>query len=290
MSDLDKHINGMLLTEKRSQSQVDEVTQEALEEKEDLAQMDQEYETQRKELGRTRERLMKQGLDESFGDLSLKIQGLHAFYSIFRNLENIDGDLKEKYLDRILDFHIATNFFLIDFYVQFSPDESFRTYAAYMLTWTGHTFMASSLGNPTMCDTIIEVLNRTDNDFKELLLILLVSELGDDRAPDLISGFLKGCESRAATEILFMHVRNRLVEHQARNLPVNLVTVFKELFTKRQTKFGGAKTGAEALTEFGAAMSKVKIEHWNSLKEKGLDDNSGGGDIVGCGGGEIIDI
>ncbi len=276
LADLDRHINGMLLNEKRTQHQVDEVTQEALEEKEDLAQMDQDYELQRNEVARTREKLMKQGLDESFSDLSLKIQGLHAFYSIFRNLENIDGDLKEKYLDRILDFHVATNFFLIDFYVQFSPDESFRTYAAYMLTWTGHTFMASSLGNPTMCDTIIEVMNRTDNDFKELLLILLVSELGDDRAPDLITTFLDNCESRAATEILFMHVRNRLVEHQTRNLPVKLVSVFKELFTKRQTKFGGAKTGAEALNKFGEAMSKIKVEHWNSLKEKGIDENFGG--------------
>jgi hypothetical protein len=270
-----------MLEENRSANEADQVVDEAYKEVEDSGSVDEEYERQRRKVADNRKRLMARGLDQSFDELSAKIEGLHAFYSVLRNLENIDAIRKEEMLDRILDFHIYTNFYLIDFYFKFSKNEEFRTFAAYMLTWSGHGFMASSLGNPSMCDSIIEVAGKTTNDFKRLLLLLLLSQLGDDRACSMIENFLSDCKSRAATEILFVHVRRRLVEHQSRKLPIDLINLFKKLFVIRQTKYGGAKTETEAKAQLGKVLSQVNVEHmqrWRDIGALELSEVAGNGD------------
>jgi predicted phosphodiesterase len=276
LKDLDAHIKTLIVHEKRGASEADVVAQETLQEHDDYDEMDEQYYAQRMEVATTRSRLMKQGLDESISDLALQIQGLHSFYSIFRNLENIDSDWKAIFLDSILDYHITTNFFLIDFYFQFSPDEAFRTFAAYSLTWTGHGFMASSLGNPTMCDSICEVIESTSNDFKKLLLLLLLSELGGAGVLDRMLKFVQATESRAATDMIFMHVRKRLVSYEGKTIPVTLINAFKEVFIRRQTKFGGAASKSAASAAFDGVLKEVKIEHWQKLKDSDkLTGNSG---------------
>jgi predicted phosphodiesterase len=271
LKDLDRHIKGLLLEESRSVGEADSVTQETFERSEDPEVADEEYDRQRKRVAENRKALMSRGLDDSFDDLSAKIEGLHAFYSILRNLENIDAARKEEMIDRILDFHISTNFHLIDFYFQYSESEEFRTYAAYMLTWGGHSFMAASLGNPTMCDSICDVLAKTQNDFKKLLLLLLLSELGDSRACKLIESFSDSCESRAANEILFVQTRRRLVDYQSLKLPVDLIGLFKKLFVLRQTKFGGAKSASDVKVSLGKAVSDINVEHRQQWREKWAD-------------------
>lgn len=279
LKDLDQHINGLLFAENRDEKEADVVTQEALHETEDQQKIDDEYHQQRKRVAENRKELMSRDLDESFDVLSAKIEGLHAFYSILRNLENIEANRKEWMIDRILDYHISTNFDLINFYFQYSKNEDFRTHAAYMLTLGGHTFMASSLGNPSMCDSICSVLEATQSDFKKFLLLLLLSDLGDDRACSLIDSFLEIYESRAATEIFFVHVRKKLVEHQSRKLPVDLLSLFKKLFISRQTKFGGSGSVKEAKGKLGGVVSKIKVEHHQQWKDRWAseeDRNSGG--------------
>lgn len=280
LKDLDAHISALLMTENRQVRDADKVATENLENGVDYDQADEEYERQKKAVSRNREELLRRGVDSSASELSIQIDGLHAFYSIFKNLENIDGEWKELLLDRILDYHITTNFSLIDFSFQFSKDEKFRTFAAYMLTWTGHGFMSSSLGNPTLCSTICEVIESTKNDFKQFLLLLLLSDLRDSRALGKIGTFVANTESRAATEILYIHVRNRLVDYEEREIPVELVSLFKSIFIKRQSAFGGAKGSGVAKAAFNNAMKEVKIEHWQHYRDLIQNRPSDEGDLL----------
>ncbi len=271
LEDLDAHISALLMPEARKAEDADKVATENLEKRMDYDAEDEEYEKQKRGIATNRKKMMAQGRDSSADELSMQITGLHSFYSIFKNLENIDGEWKELYLDRILDFHITTNFTLIDFYFQFSKDEKFRTFAAYILTWSGHGFMSSSLGNSSLCQTICDVIQNTPNDFKRFLLLLLLSDLRDSRAVSMIEKFVMSTESRAATEILFLHMRNRLVAYEARDIPVSLICTFKNIFVRRQTKFGGASASRKALDEYEKAIRGVKIEHWRNYSSNDTD-------------------
>lgn len=274
LRDLDSHISDLLMPESRKPEEADKVATENLECRIDYEAEDEEYDKQKRSISTNRKKMMEKGRDNSADELTIQITGLHSFYSIFKNLENIDGDLKELYLDRILDFHITTNFTLIDFYFQFSKDEKFRTFAAYLLTWSGHGFMSSSLGNPSLCQTICDVIHSTNSDFKRFLLLLLLSDLRDSRAVAMIEDFIMETDSRAATEILFLHTQNRLIDYEGRDIPVSLIATFKKIFIRRQTKFGGAGNRLNALNEFDKTMRTVKIEHWKSYSSKGLDSKS----------------
>lgn len=274
LKDLDSHISDLLMPESRKPEEADKVATENLECRVDYEAEDEEYDKQKRSISTNRKKMMEKGRDNSADELTMQITGLHSFYSIFKNLENIDGDWKELYLDRILDFHITTNFTLIDFYFQFSKDEKFRTFAAYILTWTGHGFMSSSLGNPSLCQTICDVISNTNSDFKRFLLLLLLSDLRDSRAITMIEDFIMATDSRAATEILFLHTKNRLIDYEGREIPVSLVATFKKIFIRRQTKFGGANSRVNALNEFDKTMRTVNIEHWKSYSSKSFDSKS----------------
>lgn len=267
LKDLDSHISELLMPENRKVADADMVATENLEARIDYDEADEQYEKQKKAISENRRKLMKAGIDGSASELSTQIRGLHSFYSIFKNLENIDGEWKEVYLERILDFHITTNFALIDFSVQFSQDEGFRTLAAYLLTWTGHGFMSSALGNPTLSQTICDVIEKTQNDFKQFLLLLLLSDLRDPRALGKMELFVDQTESRAATEIMFLHFRNRLVDYEEREIPISLIAIFKKIFIKRQTRFNGAKTTGSVTAEFNEMLKKVNIEHWRNYRD-----------------------
>lgn len=263
LKDLDVHIKSLLVPENRLVSEVDEVAAEAVESVEDLEVEDSRYRQQRDQIQESREELLKQDLGESVDDLSLQIDALNSFYTIFKNLENISNSDKVSFIDRILDYHITTNFFLIDFYFTHSKNESFRTCAAYMLTVTGHSFMASAMGNPNLCSTIREVFDETKNDFKKLLLLLLLSEFGYEESPKLILDFVDETESRAATEIIFVHLRKRLVKYEKRTLPAHLLSVFKSVFLMRQKRYG-PKIKAGDVTpkaKYDELLKSLKLEH-----------------------------
>jgi len=272
LSDLDAHISHLLMPESRPAEEANDVAEENLASKTDYDSLDDEYERQKRAVADTRNKLLKQGIDTSVSDLELQVNGLHAFYSIFRNLENIDGEWKVLFLDRILDYHITTNFFFLDVFFSVSENKSFRTVAAYMLTLAGHGFMTSALGNPTLCTSICEVIDTTKNDFKKLLLLLLLSELEDSRSIVKIQEFIETTHSRAATEMLFIHMRQKLIDFEGKKLPEKMIEVFKAIFVKRQTEFAGAKNQGEAKNAFNTVIRTVKLEHWSALREKSIID------------------
>ena len=141
-----------------------------------------------------------------------------------------------------------------------------------MLTLAGHGFMTSALGNPTLCTSICEVIDTTKNDFKKLLLLLLLSELEDSRSIVKIQEFIETTHSRAATEMLFIHMRQKLIDFEGKKLPEKMIEVFKAIFVKRQTEFAGAKNQGEAKNAFNTVIRTVKLEHWSALREKSIID------------------
>jgi predicted MPP superfamily phosphohydrolase len=208
-------------------------------------------------------------------DLSIRVGALEALYNSFRNLENLDGEMKVLLLDQILDFHIDLNLRLIEFFAGLSDDEDFKTISAYLLTLGGHDFLSSNIGNHSLISTIRNALAIVKSDFKELLLVTLLADL---RAPKFevdIASFLKKVDSAAAIEILFLRVRRILVEYEGDEFPQPYVSLYREIF-EAKVRLYNSKTGKGVITDqFNRDIKGVIKEHklaranhdWNKLSD-----------------------
>lgn len=269
LASLDEHINHLLLPRNGDdRGEADRMASEDLDSKVDYEEQDEDHENERADTVERRMELLCNPKNVQLDDLSAHVESLNSFYIIFRNLEDIDGELKVLLLDRILDFHIQTNFLLIDFYFSFPTSDSFKSLVAYMLTWQGHGFMASTLGNPSMGEAIKRAIETTQNDFKEFLLVLLLSDFKDPESLHYIDRFLGKSESQAAIEIIFFHLRERMVRHQGL-VPSDLVDVFKAAFLKRDKLFRKRKPRSEVNRQFEVLVKETKKEReW--LRREGL--------------------
>ncbi len=261
LCDLDSYIQHLLFPSNNSARAADQIASDDLKDDINYDGLDEDHQKTRAQTLEHRERLLKGKGPVDFGIIASHVDGLHAFYNIFKNLEEIDGELKILLLDRILDYHIITNFYLIDFYSNLAPNSSIRSVAAYMLTLSGHTFMASALGCHTLIDAIKRTIDTVDNDFKEFLLILLLSDLRDADSLECIENFLTKTESVAATEILYFHLRQRMIMHDAKIIPVDLIAAFKTAYQKRETLYNTKKSKGAQAEQFNVILKAAKKEH-----------------------------
>lgn len=260
LKDLDAHVK-TLLAPKYADGDVDKIVEEDLARRTDLAKHDDAFEERRTRNSNKRKQEITNGQTLTLDELSAHTASLHTFYGVLKNLETIDGERKIAFLNRILDFHIRTNFYLIGYFRSLVDDDAFRTVVAYLLTWSGHKFMAASLGSQALCDAIKACIRTINNDFKELLLILLLSDLRDSESLRLIKDFSDKTESVAATEILFIHLRYRMIEHEKAIIPTDLVVVFRAVFERRQRLYSKRQDKNEMSKQFDQILRDTKNQH-----------------------------
>lgn len=258
---LDEHIKDLIAPGFEEGVTPDSIASGDLDKKVDYEAMDDQYERKRSAVPAKRRKLIRQGTNISLDEISTRISSLSAFYSIFKNLEDIDGKEKTHFLDRILDLHIQTNFALIDLAHAKIKDEDFRTVVAYLVTWSGQGFMAAALGNQALCEAIKVCVRQTKNDFKELLLILLLSDIADPESLIEIDRFLEKTKSISSIEILFFHLRQRMVKHETRVIPKDLVSTFKKAFERRQEFYKSTKTKGALKALFEKTLAETENEH-----------------------------
>lgn len=269
LSDLDQHVNS-LLEAAYEEGEADGIVERDLAEKEDHSKDDENYESGRSSTAENRKALFSKKSSLTLDELSAHTASLYAFYGVLKNLEGINGDRKVVFLNRILDFHIRTNFFLIDYFHSLIPDEDFRTVAAYMMTWSGHKFMAASLGTQALCEAAKECIRTGENDFKELLLMLLLSDLRDHDALKLLESFVQKTNSRAAMEIIFIHLRQRMIEHEAATIPTELVSVFRTAFIRRQRSYSKKADKQKDSNLFDKILRDAKRQH-SLVRKSGIN-------------------
>jgi predicted phosphodiesterase len=233
---LDRYIHQAL--EPVGPEPVEEIAKRHIDKQVDYEQYDTEYEESKKHNVAARAQRMQ--LTKPKGqieELEFRIDALKTFYNLFRNLENIEGESKIRFLERILDFHIDVNFALIDLFSR-ADDTSFHTFTGYFVTLAGQVFLSANVGNESLGQTIKATLERTESDLKQLLLLNLYSDLRLRDYPAMIEKFLIATKSPAGIEIIYHRLTHILIHHEGDKPPEDIVRVFKLAFEKRQDLYG----------------------------------------------------
>ena len=234
LADLDQYIRDVLLpqppaevAEKIATADI-EARMDYHEQDEDFARDKEQYEQERKDLADMKEPIT------DLERLGLIMYGLKAFYNVFRNLENLEGEDKVLLLDRILDFHVQVNLEVIHFYSGLIEDADFQTLFAYLFTMGGQQFLSSNIGNQSLRLSIEEAIKLCGgSDFKELLLRILYADL---RLPDhekRLAAFAEKTHSRAAIEIIYLKLRELMVRYEKKEIPLELTSAFRIAYARR---------------------------------------------------------
>jgi len=268
LKDLDLHVKTLLSPEFKDDD-IDGLVDKDLARKVDHSKEDERFDERRVHNTKSRKRMITTGHAINLDELSAHTASLSTFYGILKNLEAIDGDRKVAFLNRILDFHIRTNFYLIDYFHSLVEDDQFKTIAAYILTWSGHKFMAASLGSQALCSAIKACIAVVKNDLKELLLILMLSDLRDSESLKYIREFAEENDSVAAIEILFIHLRHRMIEHDSALIPTDLISVFRAVFERRQSLYSKRQNRNEIGKQFDKVLRETKVQH-SVIRQSGI--------------------
>lgn len=202
---------------------------------------------------------------ESYIDKVIVLLG--TFYNLYRNLENISGEMKEGYLDLILDFHVYCNLMLIQTFKELAVDKELSTLIAYIVTIGGQSFLRHELLSPSLRKTIIKGIKKESNDFKKFLLISLYADGMFDGYEDLLQEFLSETNSYSAIEMLYFKVRHLLITHRERTIPDKLLGLFKNVVEKRNLIF------RKKVNNISQEVDGVKRSHMENYQwgDKSLD-------------------
>ena len=265
LSALDAEIKSRLLP-KRTGESPEKVAEEHLKEQIDYSEIDPDFDEERENYKKRRKSLsaLLASTNTDIDILNEKIEALRTFYAIFRNLEHLDGDLKVDILDTITKLHIRCNFDLINFYGKLIPDQKFKSLTAYIVTLGGQSFFTSYIGNQSLSLSILKAIENTKNDFKKLLLVCLYADLGLHDCIAKLEEFLHSTQSPSAIEIIYLKVSNMLITSEQIELPINLLSLFRKAFQKRNMTFGEK----DALHGFTDVLGQIKAGRSILLKEK----------------------
>ena len=226
-------------------------------------ELDKEFEEDKAKYEKSRSGPIKRPLSGDLPDLILTINGLAAFYKLYRNLENLPGSVKVELLDRIMDYQIHCTIQLIKFFQGILADARHKSLFAYLATLGTQDFMTSYIGNQSLGRTIIKTIGGSDNEFKRLLLTALYGDLKLQGYEKMIEDIVKTTESLAAIELCYSKIRTWMVEFEGRTIPNSLIEAFRTIFEKRSSiarklKISGSAIGEE---KFAEALKAVRQDH-----------------------------
>lgn len=258
---LDEYIQSLVSPE-YGIHEVDDIVDHDRSQKTDSEQDDERFDEGRNSRVEVRKSQFRRTQPLSFDELSMHTMTLDVLYGILKNLEGIDGKDKLEFLDKVLQLHIKTNFYLIEYSRSIVKGDDFRSFVAYVLTWSGYKFMTHSLGTQGICSTLMAALEKgVDNDFKELLILLLLSDLREKESLQKIEDYLKNVNSVSAIEILFMHLRHRIIEQESDSIPGELINAFKLTFMKRTTLYKSNNRRTKQNDAFSKLLRETKLQH-----------------------------
>ncbi len=245
LRDLDRYINEICDAEDIDVP-VDEVATKHLTATKDAERDDPQFERNKENYRKNRKALEKIIRAETdMGRLQMEMGALKTFYNLFRNLENITGEHKTRFLDTVLDFHIKCNLDIIEFFQKVFKNKRISAIGAYLVTIHGQYFLAANIGNQTLRGTIEACEKSTDNDLKRLLLVQLYSDLRLPNYIERMEGCLKETKSIAAIELIYYSTKCLMIDYEGEVIPARLIALFKKTFERRQEyyKIGRAKEG-----------------------------------------------
>jgi len=268
LQDLDKFITDLLLPSEEASS-ANRIVTEDINSKVDYYSQDDAFAKSRDGYSEERKNIAKiERPKTNYEHLSMLVFGLKSFYNIFRNLEMIDGDDKVLLLDRILDFHIHCNIQLIEFFREILDDADFQTFFAYIVTLDGMDFLSSNIGNQSLQGTIEASLELCgENDFKELLLLFLYSDLRLPGHENKLAQFTTKTTSRAAVEMVYIKLRQLMVHHEKQELPSELISAFTSCLKKRSALAGEVDSRGAIQDMVNKTLQRTQKVHLTELSK-----------------------
>lgn len=258
LRELDKHIQALV----DRKGAADEIMTDDLNSSVDTDEADAEYESDRIADRDRRNNFLNVNIAQSIDEISKRAEGLRAFYTIFRNLERIPLAKKIELLDRILDYHIDTNFHLIEFYYRSRGDDALKAFLAYVVTLTGQDFLAAFLGSSGIVQAVIDNIGNAQNDLKQMLMILLLSDLRVKEAYALMSEFLKRTESFSAIQICYAHLRRRLIKSDDDSISNEEKALFRLAHSRKEEKSFRHSSQGQAKDSFERVFREVEKARW----------------------------
>ncbi|WP_395750531.1 metallophosphoesterase [Prosthecobacter sp.] len=258
LPELDEHIK--ILTERKGTAE--EVMREDLSKEANRDELDAAYESDRRLDRERRTRFLDPSTHQTIDDISKRSEALRAFYTIFRNLERIDIDMKVLLLERILDYHIDTNFHLVEYYYRSRTDDALKAFLAYVVTLTGQDFLAAFLASGGIVQAVIKHINQTDNKLKKMLMILLLSDLRVKESYPLMTQFLESTQSFASIEICYAHLRRRLSSSDEKVVSNEEKDLFRLAHRLREEKIVGTTSHGEIKQSFDRVFRQVETSRW----------------------------
>ena len=261
LSDLDSYIEDLLEPLQESDSSKSKAT-EALEERIDYEDFDEDFESDKADYVDRRKyiRYLKDPTS-TIEQLSIKILALKAFYNTFRNLEAMGSQDKLEYLDRVLDYHIDCNMGLIKFFAQFVDDPSMKTVVSYLMTIGGQNFLSANIANQSLEEPIVDCLESSTNDFKQLLLVCLHADLRLTDSAQYLKDFAEKNTSRAAAEIIYLKIMEIMRFYEGNEIPTELAVAFESSYRRRQELQGTKMTKGAIQNALNVLLREVRIEH-----------------------------
>jgi 3',5'-cyclic AMP phosphodiesterase CpdA len=260
-ADLQKYIKHLIAPDAKDGSS-DKEAEHVIASRQSDESADREFEADKKKNEESRRKGISVGNPTSqIEKIALLSQALRTFYNLFRNLENIDGEDKLFLLDRILDFHIHCNLEYIKFFHSLSKSESASSFLAYLVTIGGQLFLSENIGNENLRPVFEKMMAETKNDFKELLLVNVFSDLRLPGYQSKIEKYANKTNSVAAVEILYLQVRRLMVTHVSLNVPASLVSLFHSVYKRREALSGFAQSSKASKSNYDDVLKGIQRDH-----------------------------
>ncbi|HXR46677.1 MAG TPA: metallophosphoesterase [Candidatus Limnocylindrales bacterium] len=262
--DLEKYINGLLI-ENDPKKTADEIVDSDLKKKINYEKYDEEFEKRKNQKAHERIGLLQPHEPTcQIEELATCFRALKTFYNLFRNLENIPGEKKVKFLDQILNFHICSTLSLIQFIHNLKKEgasSDFKTITAYIVTMGGQIFLSSNIGNQSLQETILAALKNTSNDLKRLLLVCLYADLRLHGYQKQLEDYVTQADAMIAVELIYLQTRFLLITHDSLQVPASLISAFQAAFKRRHQLFGEKTSRGTYDKAYSADFEEAKRQH-----------------------------
>lgn len=261
LTELDASIRDLLLPYDSGSSE--QIANAAIAAVIDYEQMyDDDFDKEKDQYGPERVARIDESTEETpLGKLDRMLSSLKMFYNVFRNLENLDGKEKIELLSRVLDLHVYCNRRLIEHFQGRMDDEGLQTLFSYLLTIGGQIFLSANVGNQSLQQTILATLRASDNDFKELLLVFLYSDLRLPGYTKMLEDLTDKTKSRVAIELIYLKVQNLMVIYDNPTIPVALIAAFKKVHDKRSLLHKGSTSQGVINNTYNKALEATRRAH-----------------------------
>ncbi|MFC1942848.1 metallophosphoesterase [Chloroflexota bacterium] len=233
LKDLDDFISDLLIPLDKSISS-DSIVATALKEKIDYENLDKNFEHQKNSYQNSRKYTRYlENPTSNIEELYDKVLVLKSFYNTFRNLEALDLQHKEDFLDRILNYHIDCNMDLVKYFCDLTKDSNIQTVIGYIMTLGGQRLLSTNIANQSLYKPILHCMENTNNDFKKLLLVCLFADLHLPGYTEFLREFAEQTTSKAGAEIVYLKIHELLIRHESESIPAKLIAAFETAFRKR---------------------------------------------------------